>query len=48
VALRALADDEETGPELEWVGVTVPWAPEKVHELDRALALDEVDLHVPA
>ena len=46
-ALKELAE-EEAGPDLEWVGVTVPWAPEHVHELDRQLALDEVDLHVPA
>ena len=45
-ALQELA--EEAGPELEWVGVTVPWEAEHVHELDRELALDEVDLHAPA
>jgi hypothetical protein len=47
VALRALAE-EQAGPELEWIGVTEPWTPEHVHGLDRELALDEVDLHVPA
>jgi branched-chain amino acid transport system permease protein len=45
--LEALAEDQ-AGPELEWMGVTVPWQPEHLHEMDRALALDEVDVRAPA
>jgi branched-chain amino acid transport system permease protein len=46
-ALEELAE-EEAGPELEWVGITVPWEPQYVHQLDRELALDEVDIHAKA
>jgi branched-chain amino acid transport system permease protein len=42
------AAEAEAEPELEWVGITVPWTPERVAELDRALALDEVQVHAPA
>ena len=32
----------EPEPDLEWVGITSPWTPERVAAIDRALALDEV------
>jgi len=45
-ALQELSQAQE--PDLEWTGITVPWAPEDVTALDRALALDTVELHVDA
>ncbi|MCI3948635.1 MAG: branched-chain amino acid ABC-type transport system, permease component [Acidimicrobiales bacterium] len=49
-ALRALAEteQEERPPELEWIGVTVPWQQQHVNAIDRELALEEVDLHAKA
>jgi branched-chain amino acid transport system permease protein len=38
----------EPEPELEWVGVTAPWTPERVEALDRALALDQVKVRAQA
>jgi branched-chain amino acid transport system permease protein len=37
-----VVDLPESVTPLEWVGITVPWSPDRVAELDRALALDEV------
>ena len=37
-ALEAVA--VEAPPELEWVGVTVPWTPDRLAEVDAALKLD--------
>jgi branched-chain amino acid transport system permease protein len=47
-ASRRVIDLAEPEPELEWVGITVPWTEERVAELDRALALDEAQVHAPA
>ena len=47
-SLNGLTEAIRQRKELEWIGVTEPWTPEHVHGLDRELALDEVDLHVPA
>jgi branched-chain amino acid transport system permease protein len=41
------AAEAEVDAELEWVGITVPWTEERVAELDRALALDQVKAHAP-
>ena len=46
VAMRRLAakegtaDDVERPAELEWVGVTTPWTPDRLAEIDGALKLD--------
>ena len=45
-ALRELAEEKE--PELEWIGVTVPWQPQHVHALDRDLLLDQVEIRAEA
>jgi len=37
----------EAEPDLEWVGITSPWTPERVVALDRALALDQVRVRAP-
>ena len=48
-ARAALADLQETEePELEWVGITVPWQPQHGPSLDRQLALQTVDLRADA
>jgi branched-chain amino acid transport system permease protein len=46
-ARPTVVDLSEKEPDLEWVGITVPWTPERVVELDRALALDSVQVHAP-
>jgi branched-chain amino acid transport system permease protein len=45
-ALQELQGAKE--PELEWVGITVPWQPQHGPSLDRQLALRTVDLHADA
>jgi branched-chain amino acid transport system permease protein len=47
-ARPSVVDLADAEPELEWVGITVPWTPDRVLELDRALALDDVQAHAPA
>jgi branched-chain amino acid transport system permease protein len=45
---RLAAGVVEPEPDLEWVGITSPWTPERVAAIDRALALDEVRVRAPA
>ena len=45
---RLAAGAVEPEPDLEWVGITSPWTPERVAAIDRALALDEVRVRAPA
>jgi branched-chain amino acid transport system permease protein len=47
-ARRQVVDLSEPLTPLEWVGIDVPWTPDRVNELDRALALDEVRIRAPA
>jgi branched-chain amino acid transport system permease protein len=44
-ARPTVVDLSDAEPELEWVGITVPWTRDRVAALDRALALDEVQVH---
>jgi branched-chain amino acid transport system permease protein len=44
---RPAAGAVEPEPDLEWVGITSPWTPERVAAIDRALALDEVRVRAP-
>ena len=41
-ARPTVVDLVEREPDLEWVGITVPWTPDRVVALDRALALEPV------
>ncbi|MBA3303741.1 MAG: ABC transporter permease [Actinomycetota bacterium] len=40
--------DGKPEPDLEWVGVTVPWTTERVDAVDRALALEQVKVRAQA
>jgi branched-chain amino acid transport system permease protein len=46
-ASRAVATDPAIGPvpPLEWVGVTVPWTPDRLDEVDEQLRLDAIPAH---
>ena len=46
-ARQKVIDLSEPEPALEWVGITSPWTPEQVGALDRALGLDQVQVHAP-
>jgi branched-chain amino acid transport system permease protein len=47
-ARQKVIDLAEPEPALEWVGITSPWTPEQVSALDRALALDQVQVRAQA
>ena len=44
---RPAAGAAEPEPDLEWVGITSPWTPERVAAIDHALALDQVRVRAP-